>query len=68
MKCEDITGNKIKIGKVRKTSKFDIPYYITDNNKFYKFYKWKSKNNLNKILKDILIWLKNNKKIRKYFL
>ena len=60
--------NKIKIGKVRKTSKFDIPYYITDNNKFYKFYKWKSKNNLNKILKDILIWLKNNKKIRKYFL
>ncbi len=67
LKCENITGNKIKLGKISKTSKFDIPYYISDNNKFQKYYKWKSKNNLNKILNDILIWLKNNRKIRRYF-
>ena len=67
MKCEDITGNKIKLGKISKTSKFDVPYFVTDNSKFQKYYKWKPKNNLNRILNDIFLWLKNNKKIRKYF-
>ena len=67
MKCEDITGNKLKLGKISKTSKFDIPYFITDNSKFQKHYKWKPKNNLNRILNDIFLWLKDNKKIRKYF-
>ena len=37
-KCQKITGNKIKIKKVSKTSIFDIPYYITDNKKIKKFF------------------------------
>ena len=30
--CENLTNNKIKFSKISKTSIYDIPYYITDNN------------------------------------
>ena len=35
--CEKITGNKIKIGKISRTSNYDIPYFVTDNSKVSKF-------------------------------
>ena len=35
--CEKITGNKIKIGKISKTSNYDIPYFVTDNSKNQEF-------------------------------
>ena len=66
--CEKLTNNKINIGKIKKTSIFDIPAYITNNGKIYRFYNWKPKKNINTILKDILIWVESNKKlIKKYF-
>ena len=66
--CEKLTNNKINIGKIKKTSIFDIPAYITNNSKIYRFYNWKPKKNINTILKDILIWVESNKKlIKKYF-
>ena len=66
-KCEILTKNKIKIKKTSTTSIFDIPYYVTDNKKIFKYYKWSPSKNINDILSDIYIWLKNNKKIRNYF-
>ena len=30
------TGNIIKIGKIKKTSKFDIPFFVCDNSKIKK--------------------------------
>ena len=66
-KCEKLTENKIKIKKILKTSIFDIPYFITDNRLIQKTYKWKPTKNIDKILKDIYLWLINNKKIKKYF-
>ena len=66
-KCEILTKNKIKINKKTTTSIFDIPYYVTDNKKIFKYYKWSPSKNINDILSDIYIWLKNNKKIRNYF-
>ena len=66
-KCEILTKNKIKIKKKPTTSIFDIPYYVTDNKKIFKYYKWSPSKNINDILSDIYIWLKNNKKIRNYF-
>ena len=66
-KCTKLTGNKLTIGKIKKTSKFDIPYYVTDNSKIKKTYKWKPEKNIEQILEDIYFWLINNKKIRKYF-
>ncbi len=66
--CQKITGNKIKIGKISKTSIYDIPYYITDNRNVLKTYKWKQKKTMYDIVKDTYKWLSNNKtNIKKYF-
>jgi len=66
-KCEKLTGNKLEIKKIKKTSKFDVPYYVTDNSKINKFYKWKPSKHIDQILKDVHKWLVENKKINKYF-
>jgi len=51
-KCKEITKNNIKIGKISKTSNYDVPYYVTDNKKIYSFYKWRIKRDIETILKD----------------
>ena len=65
--CEELTKNKIRIGKKIKTSIFDVPYYVTNNAKIKRFYSWKPRHSLKDILKDIHQWLKNNKQIRRNF-
>ena len=66
--CQKITGNKIKIGKIGKTSNYDIPAYITNNKKVTKTYGWKVKKNIYDITYDVFNWLNKNKKIiNKYF-
>ena len=67
IKCEKITKNKIKISKNKRTSLFDIPYFVTDNSKIYKFYKWRPLHSIDRLLYDIYIWLKENKNFKKYF-
>ncbi len=66
--CEKLTNNKIKFTKITKTSIYDIPYYISDNRLIKKTYNWKPKKNINDIVYDVFVWLKNNKNnIKKYF-
>jgi len=66
--CEKVTENKIKFGKISKTSIYDIPYFITSNNVVTKIYGWKPKRNILEVVKDTFLWLKNNKSIiNKYF-
>ena len=62
-----ITKNIIKIKKVRKTSDYDIPYYVTDNTKITKTYKWEPKLRVANILNDIYKWLLLNKHLKNYF-
>jgi CDP-paratose 2-epimerase len=64
---EKITKNKIKIGSIHKTSIFDIPYYVTNNKKVQKTYKWRPKKNITQIIGDIYIWLTHDKVILNYF-
>ncbi len=66
-KCELITGNKVKFKKKPKTSNYDVPYYVTDNSKIHKFYKWLPKKDINQIIYDIYFWLIMNKKLYKFF-
>ena len=67
-KCQNITNKKIKIFKERNTSIFDIPYFVSNNKKIKKVYKWSPKRNIDKIITDIFYWLKKNKRILKgYF-
>ena len=66
--CQKITGNKIKMGKVSKTSSYDVPYYLSDNTHVSNTYRWKPKRNINQVVMDTFLWLKNNKPIiKKYF-
>ena len=66
-KCEKITKNKIVISKNQKTSLYDIPYFVTDNSKIFKFYKWKPFHGIDILLYDIYKWLKENKRLKKFF-
>ena len=66
-KCQELTKNKIHITKVKKTSIFDIPYYVSDNLKILKFYKWRPTIGIDLILSDIYKWLNKNKNLRNYF-
>ena len=56
------------ISKIKKTSIYDIPYFITNNAKIIKTYQWKPKNNIINVVNDTYDWLINNKsKLSKYF-
>ena len=66
-KCQKLTTCKIKIDSVLKTSMFDVPYYVSDNSKIFKNYRWKPKRSIDRIIRDIYYWLAYNKKILKYF-
>ena len=62
-KCEKITNNVCKKSKIKSTSNYDIPYYVTDIKMVKKLYKWMPKRNINIILKDIYKWLIRNKNL-----
>ena len=65
--CQKITSNKIKIFSKKTTSEYDIPYYVTDNSKVKKIYKWRPKKSFLHIVKDVYKWMVFNKKtLKKY--
>ena len=66
--CEKISGNTLNISKIKKTSIYDIPYFVTNNSKVTKTYDWKPKRNIFKTVLDTYNWLKEDKsKINKFF-
>ena len=66
--CEKVTQNKIKFGSNKLTSDYDIPYFVTDNRKVSKLYKWKPNKKINDIINDMYSWMKlNHKMLRSYF-
>ena len=66
--CQKITSNKVKILSKKKTSEYDIPYYVTNNYKVQKMYKWKPKKKIFQIVQDIYEWMVINKKILKKYI
>ena len=63
IKSRKITKNDIHIGKITKTSNYDIPYYVTNNRKIYSFYKWRVKRDLETIINDTFKILIKYKKL-----
>ena len=59
--CEKISGNRLNISKIKKTSIYDIPYFVTDNSKVTKTYNWRPKRNVFKTVLDTYNWLKKDK-------
>ena len=66
--CQKITSNRIKISSKKSTSEYDIPYYVTDNSKVYKIYKWKPEKKILHIIQDMYKWMLSNKKILKKYI
>ena len=65
--CQKITLNKTEISPKNYTSIYDIPYYVSDNAKIKRTYKWSPKNNIFDIVADTYKWLKENRKdLKKY--
>jgi CDP-paratose 2-epimerase len=55
--CQKITGNKISIKKIKKTSIYDVPYFITDNKLVKEYYGWRPKKKIIDIVNDTYNWL-----------
>ena len=65
--CQKITNNKVKFKKIKKTSMYDIPYYVSSNKFISSLYDWKPKKSIIEILKDTYDWLNTHKEnIKKY--
>ena len=66
--CEKVTSNKIKIFSKKTTSNYDIPYYVTNNSKVKKIYKWYPKKKILHIIQDMYKWMTSNKKVLKKYI
>ena len=66
--CQKITNNKIKFSRVKKTSIYDLPYFVSSNKFVSRVYKWKPKRNIYDIINDTHNWLESQKKIIKKFM
>ena len=58
--CQEITGNKIKIGSESSTRLGDISIYLSDNSKVSGELKWKPKRKAKSVLSDIFTWIRDN--------
>ena len=66
--CENVTGNKITINKIKKNRSADIPIYISDINKVQELSSWKPEYSPTQIIVDTYKWLKSNESILKNIL
>lgn len=66
--CEKITDNKLEFAKIKNTSIYDIPYFVSSNKVVTKTYNWKPKKKLIDILIDTFNWLSSQKKIIKKYM
>lgn len=60
--CQKISGNKIRIGSIKETRPADVRIYITDYGKIKKETDWRPKKGIEATLKEIYLWITNNKK------
>jgi CDP-paratose 2-epimerase len=58
--CSEITGNSIKINKVKENRVADIPWYVTDNSQINEISGWKPTISVEEVLLEIFEWLRIN--------
>lgn len=67
LKAQQISNNIIPLIKIKKTSIFDVPYFISCNKEVENIYNWKPKKNITQTLQDIYKWqMSNFKYLKKY--
>ena len=66
--CQKVTKNRIKIKQIKKTSIYDIPYFVSKNVKAKHLLSWKPRTNIKDIITKTYNWINGNKKlIKKYY-
>ena len=66
--CQKVTKNKIKIKRIKKTSIYDIPYFVSKNAKAKRLLSWKPRTNIKDIITKTYNWINGNKKlIKRYY-
>jgi CDP-paratose 2-epimerase len=66
--CKTITGNPCKIKKIKTTSIYDIPYFISSNKQVSKTYNWVQKKNIKELVRDVYNWQLENIHLLKKFI
>lgn len=59
--CEEFLGRKLKVGVSPEKRRFDIPYYVSDIRMAQKYWDWKPKIKVEKILEETLKWTLKNR-------
>ena len=66
--CENKLKIKISTERVKKTSTYDIPYFVSSNNDVKKIYNWKPLENLDSKFNDTISWMRKHKlELKRYF-
>ena len=66
--CENKLKIKISTERLKKTSTYDIPYFVSSNNDVKKIYNWEPLENLESIFNDTISWMRKHKlELKKYF-
>ena len=58
--CQEVKGNEIQINQDPTTTPVDVPYYVSNSEKFSSKFDWKPKVTVHEIVRDIHQWLKAN--------
>lgn len=58
--CKKLTGNSCLIKRIKQTSPYDIPYFVSSNREVSRTYNWVQKKNIRDLVRDVYAWqLKN---------
>jgi CDP-paratose 2-epimerase len=59
--CEEVTGNRVDIGKVPEDRAADIRYYVTDHTRVTERTGWRPGKDVRAIVEDIHAWIRANR-------
>jgi CDP-paratose 2-epimerase len=61
--CQEVTGNRIPIGRVAETRPADVPWYVTDYSKVARAAGWRPEKDLRAIVTDIHSWIETHREV-----
>lgn len=58
--CKKLTGNSCLIKRIKQTSLYDIPYFVSSNREVSRAYSWVQKKNIKDLVRDVYVWQQKN--------
>ncbi|MBU9889157.1 MAG: NAD-dependent epimerase/dehydratase family protein [Candidatus Omnitrophica bacterium] len=63
--CAELTGNTLRMGRVKANRPADVIWYITDNGRTERLFGWEPRGSARNILEDTFVWLRDNEPVLK---